>query len=170
MEYKLDEMFLEADKLINDQQITQALDLLHEIINEQPDYGRAHNHLGWLYENKLKKFNLAEHHYKAAINLTPEYPACWLNFAYFLGNLHRFTELEEHLQKCLKVPGISLSYIYNEFAIMYELKTNYNKAIEYYNKAILKSLNSKNIEEYEEAITRCKKKETIVGNNPTIAL
>lgn len=156
--YKYDEMFLEADHLISDQQIKEAMSLLHQIIDEQPDYGRAHNHLGWIYENKLKRFDKAADHYQAALHFSPGYPAPWLNYAYFLSNLQRYKELKEHLEKCLTIPGIFTPYIYNEFAIMNELQENYPEATEYYVKAIKKSLNAKDIEGYEESIERVKKK------------
>lgn len=156
--YRYDEMFLEADQMISNQQTKEALGLLLQIVEEQPDYGRAHNHLGWMYETKLKDFVKAEEHYNAALHFSPEYPAPWLNYAYFLGNLNRFEELEDHLARCMKVPGVFKGYVYNEYAGMYETQEDFPKAIEYYKMAIKKSFSQKDIEGYEESIERVKKK------------
>ena len=155
---RYDEMFLEADQLIANQQIKSALELLLQIIEEQPDYGRAHNHLGWIYEYKLRAFDKAENHYRAALHFSPDYPAPWLNYAYFLSNLRRYDELEKHLSNCLKVPGVYISTIYNEYGVLYEMKEDYQKAINNYEKAIKYTLDAKDIDAYKKSIERAKEK------------
>ena len=62
------------------------------------------------------------------------------------------------LNKALEVPGIEKSGIINELGILYELKLDYNKAIEYYKSAIKLSLSDKNIETYLKSIDRCRLK------------
>lgn len=158
MDYKQDELFLEANQLITDQKIREALNLLIQILEEQPDYGRAHNLLGWLYEYKLDNYDRAERHYKSAMQFSPGYPPGYINYASFLTNMQRFDELKNHLEKCLSIPGIIPPYVYKEFGIMYELTEQYDKAIEYYKLAIKKTLSINDIEEYEQSIERCKKK------------
>jgi hypothetical protein len=46
--YDLDNMFFEADNLIKDSKIGDAYQLLLRIVETDPSYGRAYNHLGWL--------------------------------------------------------------------------------------------------------------------------
>jgi len=157
-----DEQFLEADKLISDGLIKEALEILSQIINEQPDFGRAHNHLGWIYEQRLKYYDKAEQHYKASIQFSPEYPAGWLNYIYLLTNQRRFDELVKYLEKAMKVRGIYKPYLWNEYASMHELSQNFDSAIHYYNKAIMDTLNKNEIEGYEESIARCEKKRPIL--------
>lgn len=108
--------------------------MLHSIISEYPDYGRAHNHLGWLYERKLRYFSKAEEHYKAGLRFAPDYPATWINYGYFLAMEERYDELEKHLFQAIEVRGISKPFIYSELANMYEMKHMYDEATKYYKK------------------------------------
>ncbi len=39
-ELRAENLFFEADQLIDDNKITEAKDLLLELLNEYPDYGR----------------------------------------------------------------------------------------------------------------------------------
>jgi hypothetical protein len=55
-ELTLNEDFLRADDLIRDNKISEALKLLESIILEDPGFGKAHNHIGWIYETKLSVF------------------------------------------------------------------------------------------------------------------
>lgn len=153
-----DELFLKADQLIGADDIVGARSVLHKIIAEYPDYGRAHNHLGWLNEHKLRYLDKAEEHYKAALRFSPDYPAAWINYSYFLNVQDRFDELKEHLAKAMHVKGVSKAFIYNELGSVYEMQSRYEEAIDFYKKAIKLSLNDKNIKSYENSISRVEKK------------
>lgn len=154
-----EELFLKADQLIGAEDIVGARKLLYQILDEYPDFGRAHNHLGWLNEHKLRYFDKAEEHFKAALRFSPEYPAGWINYGYFLEAQDRFDELLEHYEKMKKVKGISQSLIYNGQGAIAELRGNYTSAIEFYKKAIKHSLNDDNIKLYEQSIARSEKKQ-----------
>ncbi len=159
---KADEMFFEADEKIRNGQIVEAKDLLVELINQFPEYGRAYNHLGWIYETKYKDYTAAENYYRKALEFAPDYPAVYLNYAIVLSSTEKFDELEELLNKALSVPGVAKDKIFNEFGIMYELKGEFLKDIDYYKKAINASLAEKDIEIYRESINRCKTKREIL--------
>lgn len=159
--FTLDEMFFSADLLIKEGKIGQAMEVLTEIIEEQPDYGMAHNHLGWVYETKYKDYPRAEKHYKAAIAYAPNYTASYLNYAVLLSTLERFDDLAALLEKAKTVEGISKATIYNEFGIMYELKGAFDLAIEHYKKAALSVLNEKDLELYQGSINRCTQKKNL---------
>src|SRR5262245_55146485 len=62
----VEEYFMQVDKLFADNEFVQGKKLLEEILEMEPAYGRAHNHLGWLYYAKLDNFEKAEYHYKSA--------------------------------------------------------------------------------------------------------
>jgi len=114
---KYDEMFFEADQLIAEKQIGKAMQLLYDIINEQPDYGRAHNHLGWIYETKYRDYAKAEEHYRAALAYAPEYPAVYQNYAVLLSTVRKFTDLEKVLEKALVACIQAFEYILNGLRI-----------------------------------------------------
>jgi tetratricopeptide (TPR) repeat protein len=156
LEYE--DMLLEADELIRNNKIADAVLLLESIISQTPDYGKAYNHLGWIYETKFKDVIKAEKMYKQCLAYNPEYPPVYLNLSIVLSLLSKFEEQEELLNKALSIPGIEKSGIINELGILNELKLDFNKAIEYYKTAIKQSLSDKNIETYLKSIERCRLK------------
>lgn len=155
---KLDELFFEADTLIAEKKFADAINTLESILIEAPDYGKAYNHLGWIYETKYKDLNKAEEFYKKCVLYAPDYPAIYINLAVVLSSLGKYDELEAHLTRALSVAGVDKASMHNEFAIMYELQGKYNQAIESYKNAIRNTLSEVNVETYTKSIKRCKTK------------
>lgn len=152
---KYDELFFEADALIGEKKILDALQILEGIIIENPQYGKAYNHLGWIFETKYKDLNKAEEFYKKCILYTPEYTPVYYNYSVLLSTLGKYQEQEKHLIAALNVQGIDKASMHNEMGIMYELQGNYPKAIEQYKNSIRFSLSSQTIETYKGSIDRC---------------
>lgn len=161
---KAAEMMLEVDQLISDAKISDAVAVLNEILAEAPDYGRAHNHMGWIYDVKLKMMDKAEDHYKLAIRFSPEYPAGYTNYAYLLSSQRRFAELEELLKKAEQCPGINRATVANEYAIMYESMGRFDDAVTYYKNYILYSFDEKMIDTAVSNIQRCKRKKDLLAS------
>jgi tetratricopeptide (TPR) repeat protein len=159
---KLDEMFFEADQLIAEKKFADAINTLESILIEAPDYGKAYNHLGWIYETKYKDINKAEEFYKKCVLYSPDYPAIYINLAVVLSSAGKYEELEGHLNRALQVAGVDKASIYNEFGIMYELQSKFNQAIESYKNAIRSTLSEANVETYTKSIKRCKTKMEIL--------
>lgn len=64
---EVENLFLEISKAIDERDLSGAKLLLEELLSIDPGYGRAHNHLGWIYETKIKDFQKAQRHYELAI-------------------------------------------------------------------------------------------------------
>jgi tetratricopeptide (TPR) repeat protein len=160
--FLLEEKFFEADNLIKDNLISEAVNVLNDILAEAPDFGKAHNHLGWIYETKIKDFARAEEHYKLALKFTPDYTASYYNYAILLSTLRRYDELEKLLNAAVKIPGINLATVYNEYAIMKESQGKYDEAINYYKQYVQNSYDNKMIETAADSIARCKRKKEIL--------
>jgi tetratricopeptide (TPR) repeat protein len=160
--YDLEERFLEADRLINENHLKEAALMLEEILAEAPDFGKAHNHLGWLFEAKFKNFARAEEHYKLAVKFAPEYTAAYYNYAYLLSALRKFDELEKHLELAIRVPGINYATLYNEYALMREAQGKLDDAIHYYRLYIQNSYDLKVVETAAESIRRCERKKQLL--------
>jgi tetratricopeptide (TPR) repeat protein len=157
-ELEAEEMFAQADKLLNDGVILDAIEKLTQILRRNPRFGKAYNHLGWVYETKYKNMQRAEEYYKAAMQYAPHYNAAYLNYGYFLSNLQRFDDLKAHLDKVSQIPGIAKDTIANEYAIMYEMQGNLQEAIDHYQKAAIVTLDITKLDKYKESIERCRRK------------
>ncbi len=160
---KLDDLFFEADRLIKEQRITEAITTLEAILMEAPDYGKAYNHLGWIYDSKYRNYQMAAEHYRKCILYTPEYTAVYLNFSITLSTLGQYDEQEKMLNSALTIPGIDRATINNEIGIMHELKGDYDLAIESYKTAIRFSLVDANVDLYTGSISRCRKKQNLLA-------
>ncbi len=157
----LDRLFFRADDEIRDGKIVDAFETLSQILEEDSTYGKAYNHLGWMYETKYKDYVKAEECYKLALKYAPEYLAGYMNYAVLLSTIEKYEVLESHLNRSMEVKGINKSKIHNEFGIMYEMQGKYAQAVESYRNALRSSLNNDDIAIYEKSIDRCNKKSSI---------
>jgi tetratricopeptide (TPR) repeat protein len=162
-ELEAEELFFQADKLLNEGVIMEAVEKLMHLLKRNPRFGKAYNHLGWVYETKYKNTVRAEEYYKAAMEYAPHYNASFLNYTYFLSNLGRVDDLKEHLDKISNIAGIAKDMVYNEYGIMYEMQGNPQTAMEYYQKAAIVTLDSLKLDKYKEAADRCQKKLEILN-------
>ncbi len=158
----LDELFFEADELIKEKRFPDAIQKLEAILVENPEYGKAYNHLGWVYETQYRDYKKAEEFYRKCILYSPEYTPVYGNLSITLSTLNKLDEQEKLLNQALTIPGIDKPTIFNEFGIMYEIKGDFDRAIEHYKKAIMASLSDANIEIYSKSVERCKKKKELL--------
>lgn len=162
-EMECEELFAQADKLLNDGVIMEAVEKLSTILKRNPRFGKAYNHLGWVYETKYKNMARAEEYYKAAMQFAPHYTAPYLNYCYFLSNQNRYQELKAHLDRMSQISGIAKDTIANEYAILYEMQGDLKTAMDYYQKAAIVTLDSSKLDRYKEGVDRCRKKLEILN-------
>jgi tetratricopeptide (TPR) repeat protein len=151
-------MFAQADTLLQEKRTQEAAELLFKILKYNSQFGKAYNHLGWIYEVDYRNNTRAEEYYKNAIKYAPEYSASYINYARLLSNCKRFDELKAHLDMALTVPTIAEESIYNEYAIMYEMLQNPEIAMNFYVKAAMVTFQENKLTLYKESINRCKTK------------
>jgi tetratricopeptide (TPR) repeat protein len=156
--FELEEKLIYVDGLLNDNALVEAVKILEQILLDAPDFGKAHNYLGWIYDAKIRDYGKATHHYEMAIRFAPDYAATYYNYAVVLSNLNRFKELEDLLYKALLVPGINLGTIHHDFGTLRESEQKYKLAIDNYKLAIKHSFNDDMIESAEKSILRCERK------------
>jgi len=155
---KLEELLNQANTDIRDGFYEEAENKLEKIIDLDANFGKAYNHLGYLYEVKFKEFEKGETLYKLCLEKSPMYPPVYYNYAVLLSTLGKYDELKDLLDTALNIPGITKSTIYNEYAIMYEQRGQLDEAVEYYKKCALDTLDKSAIERAKASIERCKMK------------
>jgi tetratricopeptide (TPR) repeat protein len=151
-------MLAQAQAFIQDQQIQESVELLSKILQYNPQFGKAYNHLGWIYEISYKDYTRAEEYYKKAMQYEPEYSASYTHYARLLSNCKRFDELKAHLDMALTIPTVPDEEIYLEYALMHEMQHKPEAAINYYIKAAMTTLRTARVPFYQESIARCKTK------------
>ncbi|HPF11961.1 MAG TPA: tetratricopeptide repeat protein [Flavobacteriaceae bacterium] len=159
---KLEELLDQANLDIKDGLYDEATNKLEKILDMDPNFGKAYNHLGYLYEVKFKDYEKGETLYKLCLEKSPLYPSVYYNYAILLSTLGKWDDLKELLDQSLNVPGITKSTIYNEYAIMYEQQGKLDQAIEYYRKAALDTLDKNVLDRAKTSIERCKMKKDLM--------
>ncbi|MDX2172734.1 MAG: hypothetical protein SFY56_06405 [Bacteroidota bacterium] len=157
-----EQLLQDADLYIKENKIENAISILNSIIMDDPLFGKAHNHLGFIYETKIKNLQKAEEHYKIALATAPTYCAIYYNYAILLSTLKKYDELKDLLKKADSVEGINKSTIYNEWAIMYESLGNLDLAIDFYRKTAAATFDNKTLDIAMASVDRCNKKKSFL--------
>ncbi len=158
LKLKLMDDFNYADQLIKDNKNLEAIKVLESIITQSPEFGKAYNHLGFIYETRIKEMDKAEQYYRLSLHYTPDYTAPYYNYAILLSTAQRWSELEGLLEKAMTVNGINKATIYNEYGIMFEQQGKFQEALNAYKQCVVNSLDNNTIETAEKSIVRCRKK------------
>lgn len=153
-------LFFEADRLIENNQIVEATTLLNRLVTQHPTFGRAFNHLGYIYETRYRDQERAEQYYRKGLEISPDYPALYLNYAILLSNQQRFAELEVILDAAVKCPGINLPKVLHERGMMYETQGRYEEAMQTYRDAFQRSFLEADLEMLEASLARLQRKIT----------
>lgn len=151
-------MLAEANTLIQEKRSQESVELLLKILQFNPQFGKAYNHLGYVYEIDYRDYTRAEEYYKKVMQYEPNYNPAYTHYARLLSNCKRFDELKAHLDIALTIPTVSDEIIYHEYALMYEMQQNPEATMNYYIKAAMTTLEAKKIILYQESINRCKTK------------
>lgn len=160
-ENKAENLFFEADQLIDEDKIVEAKDVLADLLSEFPDYGRAHNHLGWLYSVKYNNYTKAKKHLELAIKFSPDYQAVYANYAYLLVEMNFFDKMINFGKKTVNNGVADKATIYNKMAQAYELKGELMNAFKHYKLAITGAINNRFLDELYASVNRVKRKMNI---------
>ena len=156
-----EELYLEAEADIKNNNYAEAFKKYESILYEEPDSAPAHNSLGWLFKTQFDDYAKAENHFITAIKCDPLYPHSYFHIAALLMDMERFDELNQHLERCLRIRTIDKSWVYGRYALSYELRQDFDKAVFYFEKAILASQNDDKIKDYRNDIERVEMKREI---------
>jgi predicted Zn-dependent protease len=149
----------EAEQMIYDNQVNEGLQVLTDLLYDEPGYGYLHNHLGWAYLYYTADVALAELHLKMAIKFDGEYPAPYVHLGNLFIRTGRYAEAIEYLEQGVKKPNANRVTFLEATGQAYELKGEMAKAIKSYREATLASVVNHEITNLTEHIKRCRKKQ-----------
>lgn len=130
---EVENLFLEVGKAIDERDLSTAKYLLEELLSIDPGYGRAHNHLGWIYETKIKDFEKAQRHYQLAIKFCKKtYPVVYVNYGYLLIEFGHLDEAEKIINEGIRINGADLATLYYQKGKIAEHKRDFVKAYKIY--------------------------------------
>ncbi len=153
-------LLLEAKQKIDDQKIKEGLDILHHLTLVYPDYSKAYNMLGWIYDTLFEDTRTAEKYYKKCLDLEPSFKEVYSNYAYCLLVLKKYQTLESFLLEALENTLTNKPYLYHLLGKAREALHKFDQAIEAYETSILNSFDVEDIQAREKDIERCKKKKS----------
>ena len=159
---RAENLFFEADQLIDENRFIEAKEMLIDLLAEFPDYGRAHNHLGWLYNLKFNNYPKAKKHLELAIKFAPDYHAAYSNYSYLLIDMNLNDEMITFGNKVRQLSTPDKSTVFNKMAQAYELKGEIMNAHKYYKLAIKETLNNKTLDSIYASINRVRKKMSLI--------
>jgi tetratricopeptide (TPR) repeat protein len=159
--YYIEELFLCVDKLFSANEYAEGKKVLENILEDEPGYGRAHNHLGWLYFAKFSDYKKAKYHLELAIKFSPDYPPGYLNYTYLLNHLNDYEAVLAHTEIALKVAGVNLYIINSEIGRAYEVHGHYSAADKAYKDAMRHALDKEDMQLMETNIERVKTKNSL---------
>ena len=161
---ELEQYVLDAEKAFEQGFYMEGKAFLESALTEEPTYGKAHNHLGWLYLFRLEDYEKAERHLKLALKYSQKYSAPYMHMISLLFESKR---LEEHgylIAAAMKVPGMSKSFLYSEKGKAFEVQGKYAQAIKWYRKAIRWSMEESEISAIRNYMKRAKSKRWLFLN------
>jgi Tfp pilus assembly protein PilF len=149
---------LVAEQHLYNGEIAEAKRALEDILDEEPDFGRAHNHLGWIYYQRLDNYQRAAYHFRLAVKFSPDYPGGHTNYVGLLIDTNQLEKAKAALGAAIQVKGIDKTRVLTEYGRYFELQKDYTKALEYYREAVESSLDMDEMDEIKANVKRVKRK------------
>ncbi|MEO7988112.1 MAG: tetratricopeptide repeat protein [Chryseolinea sp.] len=157
----MEKYMADAEKLIYENQVTEGLALLDNLLYDEPGYGSLHNHIGWAYLYYTVDIEKAELHLKMAIRFDATFAAPYLH----IGNLYirtgRYADALQYLEKGVVAMNPNKVAFMESIARAYELKKEYAKAVTAYKDALAITVGIES-EKFAEGIKRCRKKRWVM--------
>ncbi len=160
--FTMERFIKNAEEAFDRNEYLEGMAILEEALAIEPDYSKAHNHLGWAYLYQVKNIEKAESHLSYALKCKYVYGAAYMHMAHILFDKRDFQELEKLLNKAMSHSDVERAFIYNEFGRMKETQGRFRKAIGFYKKAACNTFDDKELMTIKENIHRCRYKRWII--------
>ena len=157
----IEKYLAEAEQLISTNNVDRGLQLMNELLYDEPGYGYLHNHLGWAYLYYTSETARVELHLLMAVKFNEGYPAPYLHLGTLYIRMGRYTDALTYLAKGLTKPNANRLVFFQNIAQAYEMKREFAKAINAYKEALTQSVGYES-DTLMESIKRCRKKRVLL--------
>ena len=158
----LERYILNAEEAFDRNEFLEGLEILEEALTIDPTFGKAHNHIGWLYLHKIIDKEKAEKHLELALKYAPLYAAPYIHMSHLLFEKGRHKELTALLNKANALGVVDKSFIHNEYGRLFEVRREFRKAVKNYKTAISFTFSDQDLNMYRDNIRRCRDKRWIL--------
>jgi tetratricopeptide (TPR) repeat protein len=156
--YTLEEKILYATSLLCTREFAKAKLKLEEVLETEPDNGRVHFLIGWIYFTQLSDYKKAERHFHYAVKFAPGHPDVFYSYLRMLNQLNKQEELIRIAEKALIVNGVCKAYVHHQLGLSCEKNGNYSEAFRNFKQANLHATDKYDTEEINESLTRIENK------------
>lgn len=156
----IEEYLEEGLRLAAEEGYESSLKLLDKLLYEEPGYARLHHTLGIVFFCYADKPELAEKHFRLAIQFDTHYADPYWFLGRLLSDEDRFDEAIDVCQQGMKAKRARKADLLNEAGRAFELKKKFKAAIRHYKKALRHSAELWSCRVIEESIERCRRKQT----------
>jgi len=156
--YTTEEKYLQAVDELGYGETPKGLQLLNEIINNDPLYARAHYQLGKIYYYDIMDYQTAGYHFKTCIELEPTFPDLYYHYLRLVVFLNMEKQVNQIIAKALVTPGVNIASIYDLLGLFLEKNKDWTKSLHAYQDALIEVTGKVQKESIEENIDRVKAK------------
>lgn len=149
-------------------QLAEAVENLNYALSYDAEHVGANHLMGRLYMEVICDYGLAEHYYKKAMAGDPTNHDLCLDYALLLITTRELDKARNLLDYVKKFRGIDLARAYHHEGLLYEYQYEYNRAIQYYEYAMLESYNEQNGKYLKSEIQRVEAKQGFRKRPPKV--
>ncbi len=159
--------YLKALELSTNGKLKEAKLMAHEMLNEDPSYGKAHYLLGWVHMEESNDIIKAVYHTQEAIKLAPDFLMSYYLYCDIMVEANKPENLKKAIESAIGMSGIDKAYLYHKLACAYENKKQYQNSIAYLRQSQFLS-NAENWQDFiANEIIRVRRKMGLVRNFAT---
>ncbi|ASU34491.1 tetratricopeptide repeat protein [Mucilaginibacter xinganensis] len=152
--YTIEEKYLQATDKLTYGKTPKALQLLNEIVSNDPLYARAHHQLGKIYYYDIEDYQTAGYHFKTCMELEPAFPGNYFHYLTLVVFLNMEKQVTLIAEKALATPGVDVAEIYDLLGLSAEKNRHFEKALKAYNDAFEMVTDTVERARVEESIKR----------------
>jgi tetratricopeptide (TPR) repeat protein len=156
--YTIEEKYLQAVDEVSYGEIPKGLQLLNEIISNDPFYARAHYQVGKIYYYEIKDYQTAGYHFKTCIELEPSFPDVYFHYLHLVVFMNMEKQVMDVIKKSSVTHGVNPADIFDLQGLFFEKNKNWPKALNAYKKAFVEVTDKKQMERIEDSLERVLKK------------